>query len=171
MAHGSASGRLAYDGQTFSLLENPDGFLLAELRLLYLRHFDAGLISAADGVNSLVGKKFAERFQPDIDVRECRHIWLGPHLKLDALTFITEPSGWGWFQVRAYRFDRDKDRKLNATSRSIFASGRTCRSPIYCGKASKTSRLPQRRPARRDDFRRLGGFTDVLESSSRWRPR
>ena len=68
---------------------------------------DADLIVAADGVNSLVRKKYAERFQPDIDVRKCRYIWLGTHLKLNAFTFITEPSEWGWFQVHAYQFDRD----------------------------------------------------------------
>lgn len=68
---------------------------------------DADLIVAADGVNSLVRKKYAAHFQPDIDVRKCRYIWLGTHLKLDAFTFITEPSEWGWFQVHAYQFDRD----------------------------------------------------------------
>jgi anthraniloyl-CoA monooxygenase len=40
-------------------------------------------------------------------VRKCRYIWLGTHLKLNAFTFITEPSEWGWFQVHAYQFDRD----------------------------------------------------------------
>lgn len=67
----------------------------------------ADLIVAADGVHSKVRNKYAERFQPDIDVRKCRYIWLGTHLKLDAFTFITEPSEWGWFQVHAYQFDRN----------------------------------------------------------------
>ncbi len=65
------------------------------------------LIVAADGVNSRVRNKYAAHFQPDIDVRKCRYIWLGTHLKLDAFTFITEPTEWGWFQVHAYQFDRD----------------------------------------------------------------
>ena len=67
----------------------------------------ADLIVAADGVHSKVRNKYAEVFQPDIDVRKCRYIWLGTHLKLNAFTFITEPSEWGWFQVHAYQFDRD----------------------------------------------------------------
>jgi anthraniloyl-CoA monooxygenase len=67
----------------------------------------ADLIVAADGVNSKVRNKYASHFQPDIDVRKCRYIWLGTHLKLNAFTFITEPSEWGWFQVHAYQFDRD----------------------------------------------------------------
>lgn len=68
---------------------------------------EADLIVAADGANSLVRKKYAQSFQPDIDVRKCRYIWLGTRLKLNAFTFITEPSAWGWFQAHAYQFDRD----------------------------------------------------------------
>ncbi len=65
------------------------------------------LIIGSDGVNSVMRKKYAQFFQPDIDVRKCRYIWLGTHLKLDAFTFIFEESEWGWFQVHAYQFDRD----------------------------------------------------------------
>ena len=66
---------------------------------------DADLIVAADGVNSVVRRKYAEHFQPDIDVRKCRYIWLGSHRKLDAFTFAFEETPWGWFQLHAYRFD------------------------------------------------------------------
>jgi anthraniloyl-CoA monooxygenase len=71
------------------------------------RFAGADLIVASDGVHSKVRNKYAAHFQPDIDVRKCRYIWLGTHLKLNAFTFITEPSEWGWFQVHAYQFDRD----------------------------------------------------------------
>ncbi|MBI4984010.1 MAG: bifunctional salicylyl-CoA 5-hydroxylase/oxidoreductase, partial [Rhodocyclales bacterium] len=67
----------------------------------------ADLIVAADGVNSLVRNKYATHFKPDIDVRKCRYIWLGTRLKLDAFTFITVDSPWGWFQAHAYQFDDD----------------------------------------------------------------
>jgi anthraniloyl-CoA monooxygenase len=65
------------------------------------------LIIAADGVHSQIRTKYAQFFQPDIDVRKCRYIWLGTHRKLDAFTFIFEETEWGWFQVHAYQFDRD----------------------------------------------------------------
>lgn len=68
---------------------------------------DADLIVAADGVNSQVRQKYAAHFKPDIDVRKCRYIWLGTHLRLDAFTFITVATEWGWFQVHAYQFDGD----------------------------------------------------------------
>ena len=65
----------------------------------------ADLIVAADGVHSPMRTLHADHFRPDIDPRKCRYIWLGATLKLDAFTFITEPSEWGWFQVHAYPFD------------------------------------------------------------------
>ncbi|PWT74043.1 MAG: bifunctional salicylyl-CoA 5-hydroxylase/oxidoreductase [Proteobacteria bacterium] len=68
---------------------------------------DADLIVAADGVNSAIRREYAEQFQPDIDVRKCRYIWLGSHKRLDAFTFAFEETPWGWFQLHAYRFDAD----------------------------------------------------------------
>ena len=56
---------------------------------------DADLIVAADGVNSTVRRQYAEHFQPDIDVRKCRYIWLGSHRKLDAFTFAFEETPLG----------------------------------------------------------------------------
>ena len=71
------------------------------------RFAEADLIVAADGANSLVRRKYTEHFNPDIDVRKCRYIWLGSHKKLEAFTFAFERTPWGWFQLHAYRFDRD----------------------------------------------------------------
>ena len=68
---------------------------------------EADLIVAADGANSVLRRKYAEHFNPDIDVRKCRYIWLGSHKKLEAFTFAFERTPWGWFQLHAYRFDRD----------------------------------------------------------------
>jgi anthraniloyl-CoA monooxygenase len=68
---------------------------------------DADLIVAADGANSIIRRKYAEHFEPDIDVRKCRYIWLGSHKKLEAFTFAFEQTPWGWFQLHAYRFDAD----------------------------------------------------------------
>lgn len=65
----------------------------------------ADLIVAADGVHSQIREKYAAHFKPDIDVRKCRYIWFGSTLKLDAFTFISEETEWGWFQAHAYQFD------------------------------------------------------------------
>jgi anthraniloyl-CoA monooxygenase len=68
---------------------------------------DADLIVASDGVNSVTRRKHAQVFQPDIDVRKCRYIWLGTHRRLDAFTFAFQETEWGWFTLHAYRFDAD----------------------------------------------------------------
>jgi anthraniloyl-CoA monooxygenase len=68
---------------------------------------DADLIVAADGLNSRLRTKYAAAFEPDVDVRRCRFVWLGTHKRFDAFTFAFEHTPWGWFQAHAYRFDRD----------------------------------------------------------------
>lgn len=68
---------------------------------------DADLVIAADGLNSRIRSKYAATFQPDVDLRQCRFVWLGTHKLFDAFTFAFEKTGWGWFQAHAYRFDDD----------------------------------------------------------------
>src|SRR5262245_50983353 len=41
------------------------------------------LIVAADGANSKLRSSLAHRFEPDIDVRACKYIWLGTSQKFD----------------------------------------------------------------------------------------
>jgi len=72
----------------------------------YRKDFD--IVVATDGINSLVRKEFEEQFQPDIDVRICKFIWLGTKQKFDdAFTFIFEETDKGWFWVHAYQFDAE----------------------------------------------------------------
>ncbi len=65
------------------------------------------LVVGADGVNSLVRRRYQQHFRPDLDVRSARYIWLGTPLQLGAFTFIVSNDERGVFQVHAYRFDRD----------------------------------------------------------------
>ena len=72
----------------------------------YAREYD--LVVAADGLNSKVRDEFHEQFQPDIDIRKCKFLWLGTHQKFDdAFTFIFEETENGWIWVHAYQFDDD----------------------------------------------------------------
>jgi anthraniloyl-CoA monooxygenase len=63
------------------------------------------LLVGSDGVNSRVRAAFTESFEPDLDRRRCRYVWLGTTLPLDAFTFLFERTEHGWFTVHAYRFD------------------------------------------------------------------
>ena len=66
---------------------------------------EADLIIAADGLNSRVRTKYAATYQPDIDLRQCRFVWLGTSKLFDAFTFDFQKTEFGWFQAHAYRFD------------------------------------------------------------------
>ena len=64
----------------------------------------ADVIVAADGINSTVRRRYAEHFQPDIDMRACKYIWLGTHRPFDAFTFYFVESANGWYQAHCYPF-------------------------------------------------------------------
>jgi anthraniloyl-CoA monooxygenase len=68
---------------------------------------EADLIIASDGLNSRIRGKYAASYQPDIDLRKCRFVWLGTHKRFEAFTFAFEHTAHGWFQAHAYQFDGD----------------------------------------------------------------
>jgi anthraniloyl-CoA monooxygenase len=68
---------------------------------------EADVVVVADGANSLIRRKHAADFGPELDERRCRYIWLGTDHIFEAFTFIFEQTNAGWFQVHAYPFDRD----------------------------------------------------------------
>jgi anthraniloyl-CoA monooxygenase len=67
----------------------------------------ADLVVASDGVNSLQRSRHAHVFEPSIDVRKCRYIWLGTEQKFPAFTFAFENTEHGWFQIHAYQFSAE----------------------------------------------------------------
>jgi len=70
----------------------------------YRRDYD--LVVASDGINSAVRREYADVFQPDIDTRLCKFVWLGTHQKFDdAFTFIFEKTEHGWVWAHVYQFD------------------------------------------------------------------
>lgn len=70
----------------------------------YQKKYD--LVLACDGINSRVRAEYETQFQPDIDIRECKFIWLGTHQKFDdAFTFIFEKTQHGWIWAHVYQFD------------------------------------------------------------------
>lgn len=72
----------------------------------YRQEYD--LVVGCDGINSLVRREYADVFQPDIDVRKCKFVWLGTHAKFDdAFTFIFEKTEYGWVWAHVYQFDKD----------------------------------------------------------------
>ncbi|TBX19365.1 bifunctional salicylyl-CoA 5-hydroxylase/oxidoreductase [Nioella sediminis] len=67
---------------------------------------DYDLVVATDGINSRVRNEYTDIFQPDIDTRLCKFVWLGTHQKFDdAFTFIFEKTEHGWMWAHVYQFD------------------------------------------------------------------
>ncbi|PPE70367.1 bifunctional salicylyl-CoA 5-hydroxylase/oxidoreductase [Caldimonas thermodepolymerans] len=81
---------------------------------------DADLIIASDGLNSRIRNRYAHVFQPDIDLRRCRFVWLGTHKLFDAFTFAFEETEFGWFQAHAYRFDTDTSTFIVETPEEVW---------------------------------------------------
>jgi anthraniloyl-CoA monooxygenase len=69
--------------------------------------YEADLVIASDGVNSRIRTRYAQTFQPDVDVRRCRFVWLGTKKLFKAFTFAFERTEHGWFQAHAYQYDGD----------------------------------------------------------------
>ena len=67
--------------------------------------FAADLVIATDGLNSRIRTRYADTYRPDIDLRECRFVWLGTKKTFDAFTFAFEHTEHGWFQAHAYKYD------------------------------------------------------------------
>ena len=81
---------------------------------------DADLIVAADGVNSKLRSAHAEVFEPDIDRRTCRYIWLGTTHTFGAFTFAFEQTAHGWFQMHAYQFSEDLSTVIVETPEEVW---------------------------------------------------
>jgi len=83
---------------------------------------DADLIIASDGLNSVIRNKYAQAYQPDVDLRKCRFVWLGTHKVFEAFTFAFEQTESGWFQAHAYRFDRNTSTFIVEAPEEVWAA-------------------------------------------------
>ncbi|MDQ2962147.1 MAG: bifunctional salicylyl-CoA 5-hydroxylase/oxidoreductase [Pseudomonadota bacterium] len=78
------------------------------------------LLVASDGVISAIRSKYAHIFQPEIERRQCRYIWLGTRRLFNAFTFAFEETEWGWFQAHAYKFDRNTSTFIVETPENVW---------------------------------------------------
>jgi len=83
---------------------------------------DADLIIAADGANSRTRTRYASLFEPTIDVRLCRYIWLGTTRPFAEFTFAFEQTEHGWFQIHAYQFSESQSTMIVETREETWAA-------------------------------------------------
>lgn len=84
------------------------------------QQYDADLVIASDGLNSRIRTRYADTFQPDIDLRKCRFVWLGTKKTFDAFTFAFEKTEHGWFQAHAYKFNEDTSTFIVETPEEVW---------------------------------------------------
>ena len=66
---------------------------------------DCDLLLAADGVNSTVRLRYAEQFEPELDIRSNRYIWYGTNQLFHGLTLTFRENDAGVFAAHSYKFD------------------------------------------------------------------
>lgn len=84
------------------------------------QQYNADLVIASDGLNSRIRTRYERTFQPDIDTRLCRFVWLGTKKTFDAFTFAFEQTQHGWFQAHAYQFDGETSTFIVETPEPVW---------------------------------------------------
>ncbi|MBS7809080.1 bifunctional salicylyl-CoA 5-hydroxylase/oxidoreductase [Variovorax sp. PCZ-1] len=82
--------------------------------------YGADLVIASDGLNSRIRTRYAATYQPDIDTRRCRFVWLGTKKTFDAFTFAFEKTEHGWFAAHAYKFNEDTSTFIVETPHEVW---------------------------------------------------
>jgi anthraniloyl-CoA monooxygenase len=67
---------------------------------------DCHLMVGADGANSAVRRAYQDLFQPSIDLRKNKYIWLGTERLFHGLTLTFRESEAGHFIAHSYKFNR-----------------------------------------------------------------
>ena len=84
------------------------------------QQYNADLVIASDGLNSRIRTRYEATYQPDIDTRKCRFVWLGTQKTFDAFTFAFEQTEHGWFQAHAYKFDGETSTFIVETPEDVW---------------------------------------------------
>jgi anthraniloyl-CoA monooxygenase len=98
---------------------------------------DCDLLVGADGLRSVVRAQYEHAFEPSLDLRKARYVWLGTHHRFEAFTFSFRKNEHGLFQMHAYPFDRDTGTVIiecdeETFARSGLASASEAETIAYC---------------------------------------
>ena len=118
----------------------------------------ADLVVAADGVNSWVRSHYAVHFEPQIDWRPNRFVWLGTTFPFPAFTFIFKETDIGLWRVHAYRYEEHSSTFILETTEETWR-----RAGLDGASEDETVAFTEKLFARE-----LGGHP-VLKNRSLWR--
>ena len=78
------------------------------------------LVVAADGVNSAVRARYAGTFQPSLDVRHCKYMWLGTDKVFDSFKFYIRETPHGVMQIHGYPYDASASTFIVEMNESVW---------------------------------------------------
>lgn len=81
-------------------------YFCSEINDIELLRADCRLLVGADGINSTVRQRFAERFRPNLSVRSNRYIWYGTQQLFHGLTLTFRENEAGVFSAHSYKFNQ-----------------------------------------------------------------
>ncbi len=85
---------------------------------------DVDLVVAADGANSVLREEHAADFEPVVDWRPNRFVWLGTTRPFPAFTFYFKYDGHGLWRVHAYRYAEGRSTFIvETTEETLRAAG------------------------------------------------
>jgi anthraniloyl-CoA monooxygenase len=83
---------------------------------------DSDLVVAADGINSRVRARHADHFQPAVDLRPNKFVWLGSTRPFDAFTFFFRETEHGVFIAHCYQYEEGHSTWVIETDPKTWAS-------------------------------------------------
>lgn len=99
-----------------------------------MRDFD--LVLAADGINSRARESYAEHFEPQLDPRASKYMWMGTDRVFEAFTFAVLHTPYGIMQLHGYPYSDKRSTFIvemhddvwrragfDATEHDVFAPG------------------------------------------------
>jgi len=89
-------------------------------------HLGADLVIAADGINSAIREGWRETFEPSVDERTNRFVWLGAKMSLPAFYYSFREHAGGIWNLHAYQYTEGESTiVVETTDRAWRASGLT----------------------------------------------
>jgi anthraniloyl-CoA monooxygenase len=86
------------------------------------KQYDADIVIASDGVNSLIRQQFSSSFLPEIKRGRNRFIWLGTKKQFSTFCFAFVENEHGWFQAHAYQYDQDTSTFIIEMPEEVYLS-------------------------------------------------
>jgi len=124
------------------------------------------LVVACDGLNSGIRARYADRFQPTLEERDCKYIWLGTDKVFDAFKFYIAETPAGVMQIHGYPYDAHGSTFIVEMTAAVWEKAGFAE---YADRTWAPGESDERSIARiRELFADVLGDHQVMANNSRW---